>query len=153
MKPVLIVDGVQKEAYGIYYRGGKVESITVIDKSGVPRIYHDTSENTQYYTEKPLQIDFNKCLKWVGQYDEVFDSIGKLVEQNQKEIQDYATEIADEMENKPFVINEKVKLREELKQRTYGLMDAQDIIQIFMQDDVDLSGGEEIESVQRMQPF
>lgn len=145
MKPVLIVDGEQKEVYGIYYRGGKVESITVIDKSGVPRIYHDTSEDMQYYREKPLQLDFSECLKWVGQYDEIFESVGQLIAQNQSEIQNYASEIADDLEEKPFVVNEKVKKREELKQRTYGLMDAQDIIQVFMHDDVDLSGGKEVE--------
>jgi len=143
MKPVLIVEGKQQEIYAMYYRDSKVHSITVTEKGGVLKTYHDTAENTQYYKEKPLQINFSECLKWVGQYDEIFDSVGQLITQNKSEIQNYATEIADEVEERPFAINEKVKLREELKQRTYGLMDAQDIIQVFMQDDVDLSGGEE----------
>lgn len=153
MKPVLVVDGEVKEIYAMHYRKGRLETITVVEEGGVHKMYNDIAEDTQYYREKPLQINFSECLKWVGQYDEIFDSVGRLITQNQSEIQNYASEIADELEVKPFVINEKVKLREELKQRTYGLMDAQDIIQIFMQDDVDLSGGEEIGSVQRMQPF
>lgn len=145
MKPVLIVDGEQKDVYGIYYRGGKVESITVIDKSGVPRIYHDTSEDMQYYREKPLQLDFSECLKWVGQYNDIFDSIGEVIAQNQLEIQLLADEIANDVEEKPFAVNEKVQNRKYLKHRTYGLMDAHDIVQAFMVDDVDLSGGEEVE--------
>lgn len=153
MKPVLIVEGKQQEIYAMYYRDNKVQSIEVKEDGGVFKTYHDISEDTQYYREKPLQVDFSECLKWIGQYDEIFDSVGQLITHNQSEIQNYASEIADELEEKPFVINAKVKLREELKQRTYGLMDAQDIIQVFMQDDVDLSGGEDNASVQRMQPF
>lgn len=145
MKPVLIVEGKQQEIYAMFYRKGKLENITVVEDGGVQKTYYDTSEDTQYYREKPLQIDFSECLKWVGQYDEIFDSVGQLITHNQSEIQNYASEIADELNEKPFAVNAKVKLREELKQRTYGLLDAQDIIQVFMHDDVDLSGGEEVE--------
>lgn len=145
MKPVLIVEGKQKEIYAMYYRDSKVHSITVVEDFETMKSYHDASENTQYYVEKPLQVDFNKCLKWVGQHDDVFDSIGELIAQNQLEIQLLADEIANDVEEKPFVVNEKVQERKKLKERTYGLMDAQEIVQAFMQDDVDLSGGEDIE--------
>lgn len=145
MKPVLIVEGKQQEIYAMYYRDSKVHSITVTEQGGVLKTYHDTSENTQYYKEKPLQIDFSKCLKWVGQHDDIFDSISELIAQNQMEIQLLADEIANDLEEKPCIINEKVQQRKVLKQRTYGLMDAQEIVQAFMLDDVDLSGGEEVE--------
>ena len=144
MKPVLIVEGKPKEIYAMHYRKGRLENITVVEDGGVHKMYNDIAEDTQYYREKPLQINFSECLKWVGQYDEIFDSVGQLIAQNQSEIQNYASEIADDLEEKPFVVNEKVKEREEMKQRTYGLMDARDIIYMFMHDDVDLSGGEEV---------
>ena len=145
MKPVLIVEGKQKEIYAMHYRKGRLENITVVEDGGVHKMYHDILEDTQYYTEKPLQIDFSECLKWVGQYDEIFDSVGQLIAHNQREIQLLADEIANDLEEKPCIINEKVQQRKVLKQRTYGLMDARDIIQVFMQDDVDLSGGDEVE--------
>lgn len=141
MKPVLIVNGEQKEVFGIYYRGGKVESITVIDKSGVPRIYHDTSENVQYYTEKPLQIDFKKCLKWVGRYDPIYDSIDKLLVEKGDELQDLAIEYIETKQ--PFSPSD-LQQQYLLKQREQmGLMDAQELVTEYMYDDVDLSGGEE----------
>ena len=145
MKPVLIVEGKKLEVYALFYRDSKVHTAVAFDENGVEKKYHDVSENTQYYVEKPLQINFSRCLKWVGQHDDVFDSIGELIAQNQLEIQLLADEIANDVEEKPFAVNEKVQERKELKQRTFGLMDAQEIVQAFMQDDVDLSGGEEIE--------
>ncbi|BAK15815.1 ribosomal protein S3 [Solibacillus silvestris StLB046] len=145
MKPVLIVEGKQQEIYAMYYRDSKVHSITVTEQGGVLKTYHDTAENTQYYKEKPLQINFSECLKWIGQHDVIFDSIGEVIAQNQLEIQLLADEIANDVEEKPFAVNEKVQDRKALKQRTYGLMDAREIVQAFMQEDVDLSGGEEIE--------
>ena len=143
MKPVLTVEGKQLEVYAMFYRAGKIHSVSVIDEnSGVVVTYHDSKENTQYYTEKPLQVDFDKCLHFEGRYSPVFDALDSLIESQQKEVQDLATEIVDS--ETPFRDFDLMKKRNNLKQRTFGLMDAQDIVSEFMEDDVDLSGGEEV---------
>ncbi|MGA4519626.1 hypothetical protein ACPA0F_20420 [Solibacillus silvestris] len=149
MKPVLVVNGEQKEIYAMHYRCGKIQSITVREVYDVLKTYHDITENTQYYTEKPLQIDFKKCLKWVGRYDPIYDSIDKLLVEKGDELQDLAIEYIETKQ--PFSPSD-LQQQYLLKQREQmGLMDAQDIISEFMEDDVDLSGGED--DVQRMQPF
>lgn len=143
MKPVLIVEGKQQEIYAMYYRDSKVHSITVTEQGGVLKTYHDTSENTQYYKEKPLQIDFNECLKWQGRYDDVHKEIQKELEAKESQM----TRIAIEnMHNElPFTPNEARKQYFDLLNQQIGLMDAQEVIELFMEDDVELSGGEEIE--------
>ena len=143
MKPVLTVEGKQLDVYALFYREGRVHSVTTIDKGGVTTIYHDTKEDMKYYVEKPLQVDFEKCLEFEGRYDPVFNAIDSLIGSQQKEIQGLATIIADS--ETPFSDIELVKKRNELKQRTFGLMDAQDIVSEYMVEDVDLSGGEEVE--------
>lgn len=143
MKPVLIVEGKQKEIYAMYYRSGKVHSITVTEKGGVLKTYHDIAENTQYYKEKPLQIDFNVCLKWQGRYDDAHKEIQKEIDSKESQM----TRIAIEnMHNElPFTPNEARKKYFYLLNQQVGLMDAQEVIELFMEDDVDLSGGEEVD--------
>lgn len=143
MKPVLIVEGKQQEIYAMYYRDSKVHNITVTENGGVLKTYHDTAENTQYYKEKPLQIDFKKCLKWGGRYDPIYETIEKMLEDKSSELQELAIEYIETKQ--PFSPSD---LQQEylLKQREQmGLMDAQDIVSEFMENDVDLSGGEEVE--------
>ena len=142
MKPVLIVEGKQKEIYAMYYRDSKVHSITVVEDFETMKSYHDASENTQYYVEKPLQIDFKKSLKWIGRYDPINDAIDKVLIEKGDELQDLAIEYIETKQ--PFSPSD-LQQQYLLKQREQmGLMDAQDIISEFMEDDVDLSGGEEI---------
>lgn len=142
MKPVLTVEGKQLEVYAMFYREGKLHCISTVDGSGVTTTYHDSKENTQYYVEKPLQVDFDKCLHFEGRYSPVFNALDSLVEAQQKKVQRLATQIADS--ETPFLDYGLTKERNNLKQRTFGLMDAQDIVSEFMEDDVDLSGGEEV---------
>lgn len=143
MKPMLTVEGKQLEVYAMFYREGKLYSVSTKDEGGVTTTYHDTKENTQYYVEKPLQVDFDKCLHFEGRYSPVFDAIDSLIILQQKEVQDLATQIADG--DTPYPDTDLVRKRNNLKQRTFGLMDAQDIVSEFMEDDVDFSGGEEVE--------
>lgn len=141
MKPVLIVEGKEIEVYAVFYRDNKVHNIGIIDEHGVSRTYVDINENTQYYTEKPLRIDFNKCLKWEGRYDPIYETIDKMLEDKSHELQKLALEYIETKQ--PFTPSD---LQQEyfLKQREQmGLMDAQEIVYEFMEDDVELNGGEE----------
>ncbi|MER2048177.1 MAG: hypothetical protein ABTA23_08065 [Solibacillus sp.] len=143
MKPVLTVEGKEVEVYALYYRDSKIQSVTVVDENGTSKVYHDINEDTQYYVEKPLQIDFKKNLKWVGRYDELYQTLDKAINDKATELQDLAIEHIETQQ--PFVPSD-LQQKYLLKQREQmGLMDAQDIVHEFMQDDADLTGGEEVE--------
>lgn len=138
MRPVLTVEGEQYEVDQIDWRHGKPIKVGVF-KNNEYIFYHDAKENENI--DIAIKVNLDECLKWQGRYDEIYQTIDKVIEDNQKEIQGLATEIADSV--LPFSFPEQVAEREKLKERTFGLMDAQDIIHEFMVEDVDLSGGEE----------
>lgn len=142
MKPVLTVEGKGIEIYALFYRDSKVHSVTVIDDNGVSKTYHDVNENTQYYTEKPLQIDFNKCLKWDGQHDDVVAALEKRIESYEEHLQELANEFISIYNdgNLPFpgIEAEAVqKEHRELMNKLEGLYETKRIVL------VELEGGEE----------
>lgn len=143
MKPTLTVEGKEFEVCSIHYRNNKVNSVSVMDEYGVMKTYHDVSENTQYYTEKPLQLDFETCLKWIGQYDGIHQELTHLIEARQSELNVLAHEIA--RTTLPFLPNEKQNDYFEIERESVILRDVIEMIEGCMQDDVDLNGGEEID--------
>ena len=100
MKLVLTVEGKEHNVYAAYFRGEKINSVSILDESGVTVHYHDTKENTQYYIEKPLQIDFDTCLKWEGRYAGVEELIRKRIEAHEERVieiaQDFIAACVDE---------------------------------------------------------
>lgn len=143
MKPVLIVEDNEIDVYALYYRENKVHSVAVVNDYGVITNYHDIKENTQYYTEKPLRLDFDECLKWRGRFEPIYETIDKVLEDKGQELQDLAIEFIESSIVQPFA-TEGLKQKYTLLQREQmGLIDAQEIVHGFMEDDVDLSGGEE----------
>lgn len=138
MKPVLIVEGKQYDVAQINYHVGRITAVGVFDDNGNYKIYHDEKENL--YIEAPLKINVSECLKWLGRYDEVYQTLDKAIVDNQTRMQFLANEIADH-ENS-FIPCPQKDERDKLKLETVGLIDAQEIVHGFMEDDVDLSGGE-----------
>ena len=156
MKPVLIVDGEQKEIYAMHYRKGRLENITVVEDGGVHKMYNDIAEDTQYYVEKPLQIDFSKCLfdeSKLEVVEKINSEIEKLLIEKSKELVELSLQHTEACLKYPFSDDTTKRKYELVQSRQKGLMDAQEIITEFMYEDVDLSGGEDDASVQRMQPF
>lgn len=142
MKPVLIVEGKQYDVAQINYHNGNPTGVGVFDEHGNYKIYHDEKENL--YIEAPLKIDVSECLKWQGRYDEVYETLDKVIVDNQTRMQLLANEIADH--DNSFIPCPQKDERNKLKLETVGLIDAQEIVHGFMVDDVDLTGGgEEIE--------
>lgn len=140
MKPILIVEGKKFKVISINFDNGFPNHVYVTDDNGKSQSFVDIKEDVTYYAEKPNQINLSECLVWQGRYDDVDSKLQSNIEELEKEIQCLANEIADEIEITPFTVNEKGKKREALKQRLYGLLDAQDLLSEFIQDDVDLSG-------------
>lgn len=73
MKPVLIVDGKAHEVRAVNYYEGQVHDVMISDGKTLITYFND--KYAVHYVGKPLQINFDECLKWVGQYDEIFESI------------------------------------------------------------------------------
>lgn len=149
MKPVLIVEGKQLEVSLISWHNGNPTSVGIFDENGNYQIYHDTTANE--YIEAPLKIELSECLKWQGRYEDLHKEIQKEIDSKESQMTTLAIE---NMHNElPFTPNEARKKYFDLLNQQVGLMDAQEVIELFMDDDVDLSGGEEDEAVQRMQQF
>ena len=99
MKLSLTVDGKEQNVCAAYFREGKIHSVAV-EENGVVTSYHDTKEKMDYYIEKPLQVDFDTCLKWVGRYDGVEELIRKRIEAHEERVieiaQDFIAACVDE---------------------------------------------------------
>ena len=142
MIPVLVVDGKPKEVVDITFSDGKPLKVITYE-NGCAKAYCDKSVDT--YVETALKVDLKDSLFWTGRYDEPYEVINSLIEDNQKELNDLSTQIADAVAENPFVPPSLIDQYKKLKQRTFGLMDSQDILhELMMIEDVDLTGGDDI---------
>ena len=86
MKLSLVVEGKKQNVCAAHFREGKINSVSVLDENNVVVTYHDTKEKTTYYVEKPLQVDFEKFLKWEGKHDDIIDAIKKRIEAKEERL-------------------------------------------------------------------
>lgn len=139
MQPILIVEGKQLDVAQVNYHAGRPTSVGIFDEHGNYKIYHDTKENL--YIEAPLKIDLSECLKWQGRYDELYQTLDKVIEEKSIELRELAIENIESQ--LPFTPNEIQQQYFYMQREQMGLIDAQEIVHEFMVDDVDLTGGEE----------
>ena len=92
MKLSLTVEGKEQDVCAAYFREGKINCVSVIDENGVIVTYHDTKEKMDYYIEKPLQIDFDTCLKWQDRYVDVVELIRKRIDAKEERVIELAQE-------------------------------------------------------------
>ena len=140
MKPVLIVEGKQYEVRVINYFKGEVESVMV--SNGKTLVTYYDEQQAQSYVENPLKLNMDECLKWVGRYEPIYQTIDKVLVDKGQELQELAIEFTESSIAQPFAtegLKEKYKL---LQREQMGIIDAQEIVYGFMEDDVDLSGGD-----------
>ena len=141
MQPVLVVEGVARKIRSMNWNeDGSIKEVSYIDENGDCQFIEDVSG----VFPNAKKMDLNKLVDYKGRYTPIYEAIDDYIELNQKEVQGLATVIADAASENTFVPPPKIKEREQLKQRIFGLMDAQDIVSAYMQEDVDLSGGEDI---------
>ena len=133
MKLSLVVEGKKQNVCAAHFREGKINSVSVLDENNVVVTYHDTKEKTTYYVEKPLQVDFEKFLKWEGKHDDIIDAIKKRIEAKEERLielaQDFIAAYVDE--HIPFPDIEIMSLKNEYKQvqaSLNGLKEALDIV-------------------------
>ena len=117
MKLSLTVEGKEQNVCAAYFREGKIHSVSV-EENGVVTTYHDTKEKMTYYIEKPSQIDFDTCLKWVGRYAGVEELIRKRIEAKEERVIELTQAFMDVHtdEELPFPEVEGKALKHEYKQ-------------------------------------
>ncbi|MER2047275.1 MAG: hypothetical protein ABTA23_03520 [Solibacillus sp.] len=156
MKPVLIVDGKKMEVISLHLTSGKPYKVEVYE--GTPMestTYYDVNWNS-VYVENPLRIDFSKYLfdeSKVEMVNEINAAIEKVLVDKSKELIELSLEHTEACLKYPFSDDHTKRKYELVQRQQMGLMDAQEIVTEFMYEDVDLSGGEDDASMQRMQPF
>lgn len=141
MKPVLTVEGKQYNNIDLQYRNGKLTCITAWDEDNKILPYYNANIENHSYVEKSLLLDFDKALKWEGRYNPIYDALDKMLEDKTTELQDLAIENIESQQ--PFTPNEIQKKYFYVQREQMGLMDAQEMVFEMMEEDVDLSGGEE----------
>ncbi len=135
MYPVLVVEGVAHKVEGIDYLDGKPKRV-IVEQNGRKMFYDDKSMSAN-----PNALDLKDAIRYVGRYKQIYETLNKLIEDNQREMKVLAFEHI--RNDKPFTPSEIKKKFDELELKTVGLSTAQDIVHEFMVEDVDLSGGEE----------
>lgn len=142
MQPTLTVEGKQLEVYAAFYREGKIHSVTIYDESGNSVTYHDITEDTKYYIEQPLKIDFATALKSPEFEAQITERENKLIEhleemcnKESKEIEAFAYE-AFNSEESPFEAEVLKGKKREFKlhqQRILGLIDATEEVKAYLE--------------------
>lgn len=145
MQPTLTVEGKEFEVYSVYYRQGKINSVTVEDESGNLVNYHDINEDTQYYVEQPLKIDFATALKFPGfdaeikqREDKLIEHLDTMLTNEDNNLLGMANDMARTKVELPFEkLEEKlVKLKMEYdsaEQRVLGMIDAVEEVKAFLE--------------------
>ena len=132
MKLSLTVEGKERNVCAAYFREGKIHSVSV-EENGVVTTYHDTKEKMTYYIEKPSQIDFDTCLKWVGRYAGAEELIRKRIEAHEERVielaQDFiATYIDEELVFPEVEITSLKREYKEIQGSLNGLHEALNIV-------------------------
>ena len=142
MQPTLTVEGKQLEVYAAFYREGKIHSVTIYDESGNSVTYHDINEDTKYYIEQPLKIDFAAALKFPGFEARITENENKLIEHLEEmceregeELEAFAYESFDSADS-PFekeVLEGKKREFKLQQQRILGLIDATEEVKAYLE--------------------
>ncbi|MER2153568.1 MAG: hypothetical protein ABS917_05240 [Solibacillus sp.] len=149
MKPVLIVEGKQMEVITQHLINGQAYKVEVFENNPMEStFYYDVNYKDQF-VEEQLRIDFSKYLiNPKEQFDiiQIHQTIEGMIDVKANNLKDIAVAYMEAELNYPFK-SAAIKLEYQLEQRVQiGLKDALEVVEVYMQDDVDLSGGEEIES-------
>ncbi len=142
MQPTLTVEGKQFAVYAVFYRDGKINSVSIYDESGTTVTYHDINEDTKYYIEQPLKIDFATALKFPefeeqtkAHENELIDHLEMMLKEEHQGLIDIAINAMEEDEL-PFVGASLVEKQREYKlhqQRVLGIIDAVEEVKAYLE--------------------
>ena len=133
MHPVLIVEGVAHKVESIDYLDGKPKMV-IVEQDGRRMFYKDKS-----ISANPNALDLEDAICWQGRYTPIYEALDNVISDECEELKNLAT-----MYTESDIHSYKEKYKK-LQQKVFGLIDAHELVTEFMLEDVDLSGGEEID--------
>lgn len=142
MQPMLTVEGKQFDVYAVFYRKGKIDSVTIIDESGNQVSYYDINEDTQYYIEQSLKVDFATALKYPVFEEQMKVHENNLIEHLEMMLKEEHEGLIDiainamEEDVLPFVGAGLVEKQREYKlhqQRVLGIIDAVEEVKAYLE--------------------
>ena len=138
MYPVLIVEGVAHKVRTVEFNDeGKVEGVSYFEGDKYKHV--DDVKNPLNLTSSEV-MDLSQALIWTNRYQPIYETLEKVIADECEELKELAIKHVES--DKPFELDYQKEYKQ-LQQKVFGLIDAQELVNEFMVEDVDLSGGEE----------
>ena len=137
MRPVLIVEGVAHKVRSVEFNNEGIPEGVSYFKNGEYK--HVVDVQNQINLTGSAVMELSKALIWNDRYQPIYEALDNAISDECEELKNLATMYTESDINS---YKEKYK---KLQQKVFGLIDAQELVTEFMVEDVDLSGGEEID--------
>ena len=136
MYPIIIIDGVAHKVSKVEYDdNGKIEGVSYFDNG---KYKHVVDIQNPINLTGSAVMDLSKVLIWNDRYQPIYETLENVIDNECRHLHELAI-MYTESDNQYH--KEKYK---QLQQKVFGLIDAQELVNEFMVEDVDLSGGEDI---------
>ena len=140
MRPVLIVEGATHKVRTVEFNNeGKVEGVSYLEDG---QYKHVVDVQNQINLTSSTVIDLSKALIWNDRYQPIYEALDEVIKDECYELNKLAVNHIES--DNPFELDYRKEYKQ-LQQKVFGLIDAQELVTEFMVEDVDLSGGEEID--------
>lgn len=140
MRPVLIVEGVAHKVRTVEFNNeGKVEGVSYFEDG---QYKHVVDVQNQINLTGSTVMDLSKALIWNDRYQPIYEALDNVISDECNELNELAIKHVES--DNPFDMDYQKEYKQ-LQQKVLGLIDAQELVTEFMVEDVDLSGGEEID--------
>ena len=140
MYPVLIVEGVAHKVRTVEFNNeGKVEDVSYFEDG---QYKHVVDVQNQINLTGSTVMDLSKALIWNDRYHPIYEALDNVISDECNELKELAIKHVES--DNPFDMDYQKEYKQ-LQQKVFGLIDAQELVTEFMVEDVDLSGGEEID--------
>ena len=138
MHPVLVIEGVAHKVKTVEFSSeGTVEGVSYFNE-GKYRYVYDVKARLGLTGSEVM--DLSHALIWPDRYQPIYEALENIIADECEELRELAIKHIES--NKPIEM-EYQKEYKQLQQKVFGLIDAQELVTGFMEEDVDLSGGDE----------
>ena len=139
MYPILVVEGVAHKVRTVEFdETGKLEGIGYFDGD---KYKHVVDVKNPINLTGSQVMDLSQALIWTDRYQPIYETLEKVIADECEELRELAIKHVES--DKPFEMDYQREYKQ-LQQKVFGLIDAQELVTEFMEEDVDLSGGEKI---------
>ena len=135
MHPVLVIEGVAHKVKTVEFSSeGTVEGVSYFNE-GKYRYVYDVKARLGLTGSEVM--DLSHALIWPDRYQPIYEALENVIADECEELRELSIKHI-ESEN-PFDTNFQKEYKQ-LQQKVFGLIDAQELVTGFMEEDVDLSG-------------